>query len=161
VTNELSPILPFSCICIGNGISHHQLLPSLSGSKTSIKSKPTKVIILLPSNDPNFKTTMRLSAALLLVWASQSAAFQVPKSSSTRAGPLFAKFKVFIDGEAGTTGLQVRQRLEKRDDLQVISPPFDLRKDESTRKKMINEADVVILCKQTKNYFMGMSSNTF
>lgn len=55
--------------------------------------------------------------------------------------------KVFIDGEAGTTGLQVRDRLSTRDDLEIISPPSDLRKDEATRKKFINEADAVILCK--------------
>jgi len=54
--------------------------------------------------------------------------------------------KVFIDGEAGTTGLQVRDRLSKRDDIEIISPPSDLRKDEETRKKFINEADAVILC---------------
>ena len=54
--------------------------------------------------------------------------------------------KVFIDGEAGTTGIQVRERLSKRNDLEIISPSFDLRKDEDTRKKFINEADVVILC---------------
>lgn len=54
--------------------------------------------------------------------------------------------KVFIDGEAGTTGLQVRDRLSGRDDLEIISPPSDLRKDEATRKKFINEADAVILC---------------
>jgi len=54
--------------------------------------------------------------------------------------------KVFIDGEAGTTGLQVRERLGKRTDLEILSPPFDLRKDETTRKKFINEADAVILC---------------
>jgi len=54
--------------------------------------------------------------------------------------------KVFIDGEAGTTGLQVRERLSARDDLEIISPPADLRKDEATRKKFINEADAVILC---------------
>jgi N-acetyl-gamma-glutamylphosphate reductase len=54
--------------------------------------------------------------------------------------------KVFIDGEVGTTGIQVRDRLSKRDDLEIISPPSDLRKDEATRKKFINEADAVILC---------------
>ena len=58
---------------------------------------------------------------------------------------LFAK-KVFIDGEAGTTGLQVRDRLGKRDDIDIISPPPELRKDEDTRRKFINEADAVILC---------------
>jgi N-acetyl-gamma-glutamyl-phosphate reductase len=54
--------------------------------------------------------------------------------------------KVFIDGEAGTTGLQVRDRLSGRDDIEIISPPSELRKDEETRKKFINEADAVILC---------------
>ena len=67
-------------------------------------------------------------------------------SSSTRVMDLFATKKVFIDGEAGTTGLQVRDRLGKRTDIEIISPPPELRKDEETRKKFINEADAVILC---------------
>jgi len=54
--------------------------------------------------------------------------------------------KVFIDGEVGTTGLQVRERLSGRTDLEIISPPNELRKDPETRKKFINEADAVILC---------------
>jgi hypothetical protein len=74
-------------------------------------------------------------------------------------------FKVFIDGEAGTTGLQVRQRLEARDDLEVISPPADLRKDEATRKKFINEADAVILCTSfccvEKKRLCGLLDSTF
>jgi hypothetical protein len=67
--------------------------------------------------------------------------------SSTSPSSLHAKKKVFIDGEAGTTGLQVYGRLESRDDLEIISPPSELRKDEATRKQFINEADAVILCK--------------
>ena len=62
-----------------------------------------------------------------------------------RSVSLLAK-KVFIDGEAGTTGLQVRERLAGRTDLEIISPPADLRKDVATRKKFINDADAVILC---------------
>lgn len=65
--------------------------------------------------------------------------------SETSSLDMAAK-KVFIDGEAGTTGLQVRERLSGREDLEIISPPSDLRKDEATRKKFINEADAVILC---------------
>jgi len=59
---------------------------------------------------------------------------------------LTAVKKVFIDGEVGTTGLQVRERLASRSDIEIISPPDELRKDTETRKKFINEADAVILC---------------
>ena len=54
--------------------------------------------------------------------------------------------KVFIDGEAGTTGLQVRGRLAGRSDLEIISPPDDQRKDPATRRRFLAEADAAILC---------------
>ena len=54
--------------------------------------------------------------------------------------------KIFIDGEAGTTGLQIRERLAGRDDLVVLSIPTDKRKDIATRAALLNEADVAILC---------------
>lgn len=54
--------------------------------------------------------------------------------------------KVFIDGEAGTTGLQIYQRLAKRDDLEVISIERAKRKEATERAKLINAADVAILC---------------
>jgi len=53
---------------------------------------------------------------------------------------------VFIDGEAGTTGLQIRQRLEGRQDLRVVSIAPDKRKDAGARAEMLNGADAVILC---------------
>ena len=97
---------------------------------------------------------MKISAfALLAVLAVPEAlGFTTTRSTSIRSpssssSSLWAKPKVFIDGEAGTTGIQVYERLNARDDLEVISAPFELRKDEATRKKLINEADAVILCK--------------
>jgi N-acetyl-gamma-glutamyl-phosphate reductase len=53
--------------------------------------------------------------------------------------------KVFIDGEAGTTGLQIRARLEGRRDIALIQLG-DRRKDLEARRDAINSADAVILC---------------
>lgn len=53
---------------------------------------------------------------------------------------------VFIDGEAGTTGLQMRTRLDGRDDLRLIGLSDAERKDTERRRARLNEADIVILC---------------
>jgi N-acetyl-gamma-glutamyl-phosphate reductase len=56
------------------------------------------------------------------------------------------KPKVFIDGEAGTTGLQIRGRLRGRTDLELLSIDPARRKEEAERKRLLNQADVAILC---------------
>lgn len=55
-------------------------------------------------------------------------------------------FSVFIDGEVGTTGLQIRARLADRDDVTLISLPESERKDLERRREILNSADIVILC---------------
>lgn len=54
--------------------------------------------------------------------------------------------KIFIDGEAGTTGLQIRQRLEGRNDLSLIHLGEANRKDKAARQAALQEADIAILC---------------
>lgn len=54
--------------------------------------------------------------------------------------------KIFIDGEAGTTGLQIRERLADRSDLELLKIPNEKRKDIATREELLNEADIAILC---------------
>ncbi|MEP9374123.1 N-acetyl-gamma-glutamyl-phosphate reductase [Mesorhizobium sp. KR1-2] len=56
------------------------------------------------------------------------------------------KPKIFIDGEHGTTGLQIRALLAGRDDLEVISVPAERRKETAARAEFLNKADVAILC---------------
>ncbi len=54
--------------------------------------------------------------------------------------------KVFIDGEVGTTGLQIRKRLEGRADIELLHLPERARKDRGARAEMLNAADLAVLC---------------
>ncbi len=54
--------------------------------------------------------------------------------------------RVFIDGAAGTTGLEIRERLAERSDIAVVTLPDDRRKDPAARAEALNAADAVILC---------------
>ena len=57
-----------------------------------------------------------------------------------------AKTKVYIDGQSGTTGLQIHERIGSRQDLLLLRIPEDRRHDLDERKKYLNDADIVFLC---------------
>ena len=54
--------------------------------------------------------------------------------------------KIFIDGEHGTTGLQIRSRMESRRDVEMLSIPHEERRNAAMREDMLNSADIAILC---------------
>lgn len=54
--------------------------------------------------------------------------------------------KIFIDGEHGTTGLQIRTRLADRRDIEILSIPEEERRNAAMREDMLNSADIAILC---------------
>ncbi|MBR6158865.1 MAG: N-acetyl-gamma-glutamyl-phosphate reductase [Lachnospiraceae bacterium] len=56
------------------------------------------------------------------------------------------KFKVFIDGSEGTTGLRINERFETRSDIEILKIAPGLRKDPEERKKLINSSDYTFLC---------------
>jgi len=56
------------------------------------------------------------------------------------------KPKIFIDGEHGTTGLQIRTRMAGRSDVELLSIPEAERRNAAIREDLLNSADVAILC---------------
>lgn len=53
---------------------------------------------------------------------------------------------VFIDGQVGTTGLQIHERLKHRADIEIVSIENEYRKDIARKKEIINSVDLAILC---------------
>lgn len=56
------------------------------------------------------------------------------------------KYKVFVDGQEGTTGLKIFEYLSKLSDIEVLRIDYDKRKDPKERSNFLNEADIVFLC---------------
>ena len=55
-------------------------------------------------------------------------------------------YKVFVDGQEGTTGLQINEYLAQRDDIEILKIDADKRKDLAERKRLINASDITFLC---------------
>ena len=55
-------------------------------------------------------------------------------------------YKVFVDGQEGTTGLQINEYLAQRSDIEVLRIDADKRKDPAERRRLINASDITFLC---------------
>ena len=54
--------------------------------------------------------------------------------------------KIFIDGQHGTTGLQIHDRLKDRADIELLELPMADRKDLGKRAEIAKSADIAVLC---------------
>lgn len=56
------------------------------------------------------------------------------------------RFRVFVDGQEGTTGLKINERLSGRSDIELLRIDPERRKDPEARRMLLNEADIAFLC---------------
>ena len=56
------------------------------------------------------------------------------------------KYKIFVDGQFGTTGLKIDEMLSKRDELEILKIAEKEKKNPEIKQKLLNQADMVFLC---------------
>ena len=69
--------------------------------------------------------------------------------------------KIFIDGEAGTTGLQIRSRLQHRTDIELLSIDPARRKDADARAELLNAADLLIWGTESQDDVTALEAEPF
>ena len=74
------------------------------------------------------------------------AANQVLFLSRTQRIGIFTMATIFIDGQAGTTGIEITTQLRGRSDLELLTIADEHRKDPAIREQMFKQADIAILC---------------
>lgn len=57
-----------------------------------------------------------------------------------------ARFRIYVDGQEGTTGLRIHEYLARRPELELLRIAPERRKDSAERARLLNEADVAFLC---------------
>lgn len=128
-------------------------IPTFNRSKSTVTSNfaPSRVRKGFTHFNDMHAVSVSLSTRPVLrgraraLWPAKSS--RVIAHSRSQTSPIAGDRKlVFIDGEAGTTGLQVRDRLAERDDIEIISLTGDDRKNATRRAEFLNKADCAILC---------------
>ena len=56
------------------------------------------------------------------------------------------KYKIFVDGQTGTTGLEIFERLKRHTEVEMLSIEYEKRRDVEEKKRILNQADIVFLC---------------
>ena len=70
------------------------------------------------------------------------------------------KTRVFIDGKEGTTGLQIYERFQNRNDVEIMLIDEEKRKDVNERAKMINSSDITFLCLPDASTLLPLTEQT-
>ena len=68
------------------------------------------------------------------------------QTDKTEKRAYMKKVRIYIDGQSGTTGLEIYERIGMRDDLELLRIDEDKRHDREERRRFLNAADLVFLC---------------